>query len=129
MSRYSRADQKAIEVFGIGTVAGGATGGFGLYYTGALAGSGITTLGVAGGPSVLTAMSSTDAAVISLAIDEGASATAPFMEDVSRVAEALNKVVPGAKVNYLGQLEGSPIYGSLRSGIGIVAQEWDDLHS
>jgi len=65
-------------------------------------------------------MGAKDAAVISLAIEKGASATGGFLGNVSRISDALQQVIPGAKINLLGHLNGSPIYGSLRSGIGIV---------
>ncbi|HYM01036.1 MAG TPA: RHS repeat-associated core domain-containing protein, partial [Blastocatellia bacterium] len=121
----ARADamNQAIAAFGVGTIAAGATGGVGLYgltSTGVV--GSLTTLGVASGPGALTAVGSTDAAVLSLAIDDGASATGSFEENVGALSRALRQLRPGNQVNKIGELDGKPIFGSLITRGGIASR-------
>jgi hypothetical protein len=98
-----------------GAVTGGAVAG-GL----AGAGRGTTQLGIARGPSFLSMLSPKDAKIIQLAIEKGASSSGNFMQNLNAFSDAMAEVIPGGKVYPLGNIGGSPIYGSAISRVGIA---------
>lgn len=73
-----------------------------------------------GGGLLSTSLSGTDAKVRAEAMDIAATHGQGFSEDLSALASATNKVIPGGWVSPLGTFNGSPVFGSLRSGVGIV---------
>ncbi len=69
-------------------------------------------------------LSQIDAMVFEEAVADGANATGPFMQNVEQVTFALQKVVGmHAQVNQIGSINGEPVFGSLRSGVGIAQMD------
>lgn len=127
LSARRNASYQAIGGFTIGTAVVGATGGVAAYYAGSL--GTITTLGglgraaapaAAGGGAVLNQLGRTDASIFQKAIQFGASATNSFANNLSALADAVRSFRPDAQVTKIGQIGNSPVFGSLRSGVGIA---------
>lgn len=115
----------ATVAFALAGVAGGAA----LYGLGAVGtGSGLTTLGTLGrvGPAatgtgtVLSQLSRTDAGIFQKAAQYGASATNSFMNNLQALTRATVERIPGGRLDEIGRVGNSPIYGSLRSKVGIA---------
>ncbi len=94
-----------------------------------LSGGSIATLGplatklagpatAAGG--VLSQLSRTDAAIFQKAAQYGASATNNFMNNLGALAQAVRDIAPAGQVNQIGQMGNSPVWGSVRSRVGIA---------
>jgi RHS repeat-associated protein len=81
---------------------------------------GIVSLGIASGPRVLAMMGAKDAAIFGMAIERGASATGNFMRNLELLTEATMELVPGGKVEKIGEINGSYVLGSGKTRYGIV---------
>jgi RHS repeat-associated protein len=109
-------------------VGGGITGGVGLVVAGG--GAGVITLGLQGArvagtvatgtAAFLNQMGRTDARIFQQAINNGMSAANTFADNVAKLVQTVRAVVPNGQINKIGEIGGSPIYGSLRSGVGIA---------
>jgi hypothetical protein len=89
----------------------------------------VTTLGLAtraapvaaGTTGVLSQLSRTDASIFQKAAELGASAQNSFMNNVGILRDALFRVAgPDKQINIIGKIGNSPIYGSIRSRVGIA---------
>jgi RHS repeat-associated protein len=121
---------RAVAAFGVASVAGGVTGGLGLY--GLSSGSALTTLGTlgrvapaaaSGGTAVLNQLSRTDRSIFQQAAQYGLSASNSFLNNLNALTQAVVNKIPGGEVTKIGQIGNSPVYGSLRSGVGIAEVE------
>jgi hypothetical protein len=107
------------DALGVLNVAGAATGAVGgLAGVGALGGS----CGAAGGTGLgwVDQVTAKDAQIL-LAAQQSAGGPGSFINDLNALAEAVGDLIPGGQVHLLGDIGGSPIYGSLVSRVGIVA--------
>jgi len=59
-------------------------------------------------------------AIIQKAIELGARGANSFADNLAKLSNAVSQIVPGGKVNVIGQIGNSQVYGSLVSGIGIA---------
>jgi hypothetical protein len=125
-SAVSPIPKATLAFFGL-SLAGGGTGGA-LYYVLTPATT-VTTLGIAGqvsapatglGALILNQLSRMDAAVLQRAIDLGARASNSFRQNVSFLSRATTDNIPGGKVNLIGRIGTSPVFGSLVSRVGIA---------
>ena len=74
----------------------------------------------AGTGTVLSQFGRTDQQIFRTAAQYGASASNTFMNNLGALTRAVTEVVPGGQVHLIGQIGNSPVYGSLRSGVGIA---------
>jgi RHS repeat-associated protein len=88
----------------------------------------LTTLGLGGATlappaaNALSQLQGKDLMIFEEAIEGGANASAPFMDNVGQLSFAVQKVVGmHANVNYLGTVNGSEVYGSAVTRVGIVS--------
>jgi hypothetical protein len=65
-------------------------------------------------------MGAKDAAIFGMAIERGASATGNFMRNLELLTEATMELVPGGKVEKIGEINGSYVLGSGKTRYGIV---------
>jgi RHS repeat-associated protein len=128
MNRRAKASMQAIGAFAGGTAVVGSGVGAGVFLAGGAFGTGITTLGLSGeaaslapeAASALLSLAGKDAQIIRLAIENGASSTASFAENLSAISQATSEVIPGGQVHLIGSFNGAPVFGSLVSKVGIV---------
>lgn len=75
---------------------------------------------VSGGAAVLNQLSRTDASIFQRAAQLGASAGNSFYTNLTALTKAAVEKIPGGQLDQIGRIGNSPIYGSLRSGVGIA---------
>jgi hypothetical protein len=73
-----------------------------------------------GGAAFLNQLGRTDSQIFQRAISQGLSAANSFADNVAKLVQAVRAIVPNGQINKIGEIGGSPIYGSLRSGVGIA---------
>jgi len=113
-----------VAFFGLSVVLG--TGGGVIAYL-APSAPAFTTLGLArvgsagaGIGGILSQLGRTDSRIIQKAIELGARGANSFADNLAKLSNAVSQIVPGGKVNVIGQIGNSQVYGSLVSGIGIA---------
>lgn len=105
--------------------AGVATGGAALGVGGIGFGTTVTTLGTLGrvvvpGAAILNQLGRGDAQVFQRAFQYGLSSANTFANNVAALVRGLRAVKPDAQVNKIGEIGNSPVFGSLKTGVGIA---------
>ncbi len=126
MAARGPAVEKLTVAFAFTAVALGATGGAGAHFLGT--GATVTTLGLAtraapaaaGATGILSQLSRTDATIFQRALDLGASAQKPILENVAYLRDALFQQNVTWKINIIGKIGESPVYGGIPNGAGIA---------
>ena len=115
-----------LQFFGLSAVLG--TGGGVIAYVAPSAAPVVTTLGLtraapaaAGVSGILSQMGRTDGRIIQKAIDLGASASGSFRDNLFKLTDAVFQIVgPGGKVEPIGRIGNSIVYGGRIGGVGIA---------
>jgi RHS repeat-associated protein len=124
MAQRAPAMQKAILAFGAMNLLPAA----GIVGSMTVAGGGLTTLGTLGraapaagaGGTVLNQLSRTDVSIFQRAAQLGASAQNTFLNNRNILADATFQENPTFKLNIIGKIGNSPVWGSIPSRVGIA---------
>lgn len=107
------------------TIAAGSVGAAGAAEAagGAAAAAAAAAPAATGAAAVLNQLGNMDRQIFQRAIESGFSATNAFYRNASILADAVGKFISNGKLYPIGDIAGSPIFGGVRTGIGIAEVE------
>lgn len=75
---------------------------------------------VGAGAGILNQLGRGDAQIFQRAINYGLSSANTFADNISALVRGLRDIIPNGQVNKIGEIGNSPVFGSLRTGVGIA---------